>query len=257
MLILIGLGLADGKDISLRGLEAVKSAKNVYLESYTSLLQCSHEELEQQFGVSITRLSREDVEQKAERILGEAAKQDVVVLVIGDPFGATTHADLYLRAIEVKVEVHVIHNASILSAVGEVGLELYRYGKTVSIPYWEKGYEPASFLAGIKENFSRGLHTLCLLDIKVDEKRFMTIAESVDLLEKAEAQVEDESIIHENFPAIGIARLGSPHRVIRSGTLGQLKKLDFGGPPHALIIPGRLHPVEEEMLELWSESKYL
>ena len=38
MLYIIGLGLGDERDITLRGLDAVRSSDKVYLESYTSLL---------------------------------------------------------------------------------------------------------------------------------------------------------------------------------------------------------------------------
>jgi diphthine synthase len=38
MFYLIGLGLGDEKDISIKGLEAVKEADYVFLESYTSVL---------------------------------------------------------------------------------------------------------------------------------------------------------------------------------------------------------------------------
>jgi diphthamide biosynthesis methyltransferase len=38
MLYVIGLGLSDEKDITVRGLEAVKSCERVYLEAYTSIL---------------------------------------------------------------------------------------------------------------------------------------------------------------------------------------------------------------------------
>jgi len=38
MLYFIGLGLGDEKDITLRGLEAVRRCSHVFLESYTSLL---------------------------------------------------------------------------------------------------------------------------------------------------------------------------------------------------------------------------
>lgn len=38
MLYLIGLGLGDVKDITVKGLEVVKTAHKVYLEAYTSLL---------------------------------------------------------------------------------------------------------------------------------------------------------------------------------------------------------------------------
>jgi diphthine synthase len=38
MLYIIGIGLCDEKDITLRGLEAVKSSDEVFLEAYTSIL---------------------------------------------------------------------------------------------------------------------------------------------------------------------------------------------------------------------------
>lgn len=38
MLYLIGLGLADEKDISVKGLEIVRRAERVYLEAYTAIL---------------------------------------------------------------------------------------------------------------------------------------------------------------------------------------------------------------------------
>lgn len=38
MLYLIGLGLADETDITVKGLEIVKRADRVYLEAYTSIL---------------------------------------------------------------------------------------------------------------------------------------------------------------------------------------------------------------------------
>jgi diphthine synthase len=38
MLYLVGLGLGDETDITLKGLEVVKRAARVYLEAYTSIL---------------------------------------------------------------------------------------------------------------------------------------------------------------------------------------------------------------------------
>lgn len=38
MLYLVGLGLADEADITVKGLEVVKKADRVYLEAYTSIL---------------------------------------------------------------------------------------------------------------------------------------------------------------------------------------------------------------------------
>ena len=45
MLYLIGLGLCDVKDITVKGLEKVRECKRVYLEAYTSILGVGKEEL--------------------------------------------------------------------------------------------------------------------------------------------------------------------------------------------------------------------
>ena len=45
MLYIVGLGLADEKDISIKGLEIVKKANRVYLEAYTAVLLVNQEQL--------------------------------------------------------------------------------------------------------------------------------------------------------------------------------------------------------------------
>lgn len=40
MFYIIGLGLGDPKDVTVKGLEIIKSCERVYLESYTSILTC-------------------------------------------------------------------------------------------------------------------------------------------------------------------------------------------------------------------------
>ena len=44
-------------------------------------------------------------------------------------YRATTHTDLELRARQAGIPVRVIHNASIMNAVGVCGLQLYRFGE--------------------------------------------------------------------------------------------------------------------------------
>jgi diphthine synthase len=41
------------------------------------------------------------------------------------------------------------------------------FGYTVSIPLFEGDWQPDSFYERIKYNKAGGMHTLCLLDIKV------------------------------------------------------------------------------------------
>jgi hypothetical protein len=45
MLYFIGLGLADEKDITVKGLEIVQKAERVYLEAYTAVLLVEKEKL--------------------------------------------------------------------------------------------------------------------------------------------------------------------------------------------------------------------
>ena len=127
MLYLIGLGLGDHEDITIKGLNAIKKCKRIYLEHYTSILSCSKEDLEKYYNCSIIIADREQVESFAHQILKNADIEDVALLVVGDPFAATTHSDLVIRANEKNIPVQVIHNASIMSAIACCGLQVYFY----------------------------------------------------------------------------------------------------------------------------------
>jgi diphthine synthase len=45
MLVLIGLGLGDPQDITLKGLDYLRRSDKAYLEIYTSILSCGKSEL--------------------------------------------------------------------------------------------------------------------------------------------------------------------------------------------------------------------
>ncbi|PHU04777.1 Diphthine synthase [Capsicum chinense] len=53
----------------------------------------------------------------------------------------------------------------------------------------------------------------------------------------------------ENTICIGFALLGSEDHKVVAGSMKQLLTVDFGPPLHCLVIVGKTHPVEEEMLE--------
>ncbi|XP_077231407.1 putative diphthine methyl ester synthase [Tasmannia lanceolata] len=271
MLYIIGLGLADEKDITLRGLEAVKKCEKVYVEAYTSLLSFGVSSdglstLEELYGRPVTLADREMVEEKADDILSEARGSDVAFLVVGDPFGATTHTDLVVRAKKFGIRVEVIHNASVMNAVGVCGLQLYRYGETVSIPFFTETWRPDSFYEKILRNRQLGLHTLCLLDIRVKEPsleslcrgrkcyeppKFMNIQTAIEQLLEVE-QIHGESAYSEESTCVGFARLGSGDQRVVACSMRELMDVDFGAPLHCLVIVGKTHPVEEEMLEFYT-----
>jgi len=271
VLYLIGLGLGDEKDITIKGLEAVKKCSKIYLEAYTSILGVDKEKMEALYGKKLIVADREMAEsdQEVDRILNEATEADVAFLVVGDPFGATTHSDLVLRAYKKGVKVEIVHNASIVNAVGCTGLQLYNFGQIVSIVFFTETWKPDSFYDKIKGNKSLGLHTLCLLDIKVKEQsienlikgkkiyeppRYMTVNLCVKQLLEVE-ETKKEGVCREDTLCFGLARIGHPDQKIVSGTLKELLDVEFGPPLHSFIITGNLHALEAEMFNFYRVKK--
>lgn len=124
-------------------------------------------------GVKLIEADRDFCEVEIDGLLDRVAKDkesNYAFLVVGDAFCATTHSDLFLRAANLDIEVKVIHNASIISAVGCCGLQVYRFGETVSVPLWTEKWRPDSWYDKILQNRKAGLHTLVLVDIKVKER---------------------------------------------------------------------------------------
>ncbi|KAI8921268.1 tetrapyrrole methylase [Powellomyces hirtus] len=275
VLYIIGLGLSDEKDITVKGLEAVKSCERIYLEAYTSILTVGKERLEAFYEKPIVIADREMVESEADVILKDADKVNVAFLVVGDPFGATTHTDLVHRATELNIPVVPIHNASIMNAVGCCGLQLYNYGQTVSIVFFTDTWKPDSFYDKIGMNSKIELHTLCLLDIKVKEQsienlargrkiyeppRYMSINTAVSqLIEVAESRAEAEPAAVPAYTkhtiAVGLARVGCVDQKIVAGTLEELEHVDFGGPLHSLVLAGKMHFLEAEVVRAFAVDK--
>lgn len=251
MLHLIGLGLNDEKDISVKGLEIVKKCELIFLENYTAILQTKIPDLEKSYGKKIILANRDLVENKAEKEILEPAKtKNVAVLVVGDPLAATTHYDLIIRAKKLGIKVQIVHNASIMNAIAITGLQLYKFGKTTSIPFSEKDFQPETFYEVLKENQQNGAHTLFLLDLRPNENRFMTVNDAIREILRVEIKKGDH-IFTENTMCLGIARVGSPDQAIKYGKARDLLKINFGEPLHVLVVPGRLHFIEEEALEQW------
>ncbi len=240
---IIGIGLDNEKDITLKGLELVKASDIVYLENYTSKLNCKTEDLEKLYKKKIILASRTLVEGDNNEIIENAKTKEVSLLIIGDVFSATTHMDILIRCKELKIKTNIVNNAAILTAIGITGLQLYKFGKTTSIPFPEENFKPETAYDVIKEN--KDLHTLCLLDIKPPE--YMTVNEAIQILLDIEDKRKEKVFTKETL-CIGCARLGSNNYKIKTGTAEELLKEDFGKPLHCLIVPGKLHFMEEEVV---------
>ena len=244
MLYLIGIGLADEKDITLKGLEALRACDKIYMENYTSLLQVPFERLEEFYEKKIIISPRNTFENESAALVNEAKDKDVAVLVIGDALSATTHISLLMEAKEKGVASKVIHNASVLTAVGATGLQLYKFGRTASIPYHES-VAPYEIL---ELNQKAGLHSLFLLDLSPKDGQFMSASKAAEILLNIEEK-EKKKLISPITTAIAAIRLGSDSQKIISGPLSKIKASEFGPGPHCLIIPGDLHFMEEQALK--------
>jgi diphthine synthase len=264
VLYLIGLGLGDEKDITVKGLEAAKKCSKLYLEHYTSVLGVDYKKLEAFYEREVILADRELIESEVEAVILEPARnEDIGLLVVGDPFGATTHADLVLRAKQMGIEVKVIHNASIMNAIASCGLQLYNFGQTISMVFFDDNWRPESWYPKILSNTQAGLHTLCLLDIKMKEQslenlmrgrkvyeppRFMTIRQCIEQLLEVEDKRKENAYSRDSL-CIGVARLGRDDQLLVAGSMQELMDVDFGPPLHSFVIAGTVHPLEQEFVD--------
>ena len=230
MLYLIGLGLSDDS-ISKKGLEIAKRCKKIYLENYTAELPYSINEMERSIGKKITIADREFVE--GLKFLDEAKKTDVALLIYGSPLKATTHISIIQEAKKRKIKTRILHNASVFDAIAETGLQLYKFGKTTSMP----GFEAGSYMEIVKANLEIKAHTLILIDIGLEFQ---------DVLKRLDGDCAKNNIKLEKI--IICSKLGTEESKIYYGSIIKLRSLKVKAP-FCMVIPSELHFLEKEFLE--------
>jgi diphthine synthase len=228
---MVGLGLDDG-EITQKGLEALESAEKVFAEFYTNTETVDIEALEDKTGQEIRKLSREEVEQE-DKILESAREKDTVFLVSGDPLNATTHYDIKHRAEKEGVETEVVHAPSILTSVAETGLNVYKFGRVVTLP---EDMSPDSVIEHIEKNDSAGLHTLVLLDINYDAE------DAAEKLVGMSPELADRE-------ALFLERANAEDQQVSHGELEGLQST--GETPHCIVLVGEKSHKEEENLQAY------
>lgn len=273
---LIGIGMGSADDITLRGLNLAKAADTVFLEHYTAILidDADTTKLEQLIGKSVVLADRDAVESGAVLDSAEdpAKQHHVALLVVGDPLSATTHCDLIGRCTAKGIHVDVVGNASILTAVGCTGLQLYRYGQVLSLCFWTETWRPASYYDRLAANRALGIHTLLLLDIKVKEMSDENIARGRKIYEPARYMsaplaarqllaIEKDRALGVCRPdaiVITVARLGSPTGLVVVSTLEDLAAAPdelIGAPLHSIVLPGDVHECEADYVLLHTQLR--
>jgi diphthine synthase len=79
----------------------------------------------------------------------------------------------------------------------------------------------------------------------------MTANEAIDIMLKLEGKLK-KKMFTQDTPAIVVARAGSDDTIIKADKVLKLSKLNFGPPPHVLIVPGKLHFMEAEALRVFA-----
>lgn len=273
------MSLSPG-DITVKGLEVMKRAQHVYLEDYMFVTEDSIDAMQVLYDRPLVLCRREKIEARPDSIVNYTANGDVAILLIGDPLTATAHVRLLLHALEKRVPVNIIHNASILNAVGCCGLQLYSFGETVSIPLWSDETRPDTFYDKISSNLDNGWHTLCLLDAKLRLQTLentqnsrsetkqsgkpnnskslcqisMTVSQAarqiLDVIQERSGQGRLTPLTPENL-VIGLARVGTKTQLLKACTLEELVNADLGESPHSLVIVGETHPMEDEYINMF------
>jgi len=248
MLLLIGLGL-NTKDISVRAVEAIRNADGVLLERYTSFITDEYVKyLEEAAGKKIAEIYRTDLEENVKVTVSQARDKDVAILFPGDPLIATTHKIIIEAAKDLKIKTKVFHAPSILTAaIGESGLDAYRFGPITTIPFWYERYKPTSFLEVVKRNMQNNEHTLLLADIDREGNSPMRLGYAVQILKTADEE-KGYGLVKEDTHVIVVANAGREDGLVLYDRIARLEKYESGtkGKAISIIMMAKLSFAEEE-----------
>jgi len=241
----VGLGLTDERGVSERARAVLAASDVVFAEEYTAVAPPGTvERLGRLVGKEIVRLDRPLLESEAPILEALRTHARVALVVVGDPFAATTHVALRLAAEKAGHTWSYCPNASILTAAaGMLGLMHYRFGRTVSLPLPAEGFAPTSPLEHIAMNRSRDLHTLVLLDLRPEQGEFLSGRRALELIRERDPL---EAFVPDDAAVAVVARVGQEDARAWVGPLARLRSVDFGPPMHALVVLAPTLHFEEE-----------
>jgi diphthine synthase len=254
MLFLVGLGLSD-KDIPIGTIDACKKC-DLYIDNFTSMISESITNyITQTTGNEIKELSRKEMEEDAKEIVKKAKKKDIAILIGGDPLIATTHKILYIEAKKQGVETRIVHaNSIITTAIGESGLDFYRFGGMCTIPKWTAHYSPVSFYEKIEANLKNKEHTILLLDYDAKNRITLNISDAINALDKAEEHYK-KGIISGKTRIIILHNMSQNDSKVIPTNILNAKSLTYEGV-NIIILPAGLTDIEKEAVEARTDTKW-
>ena len=251
MLYFVGLGISGTKSIPIEVVKIIQEADFVYLEAFTSPISQIHEEEIKNMVNGNFKIAKRWLVEDGQEILKASKSSIVVLLSYGDPYIATTHIELRTRAKLENIETNTIHSASaITSMTGEAGLQFYKVGRMVTIMNEKKS--TITPYTAIFKNLTQGLHSIILLEYNHDENYFLDPKDAISNLLDVEKEQKRNVLNNDTF-AIIASRIGFETQKIISGKFSNLLKVDFGEPPHSIIITGKLHFTESDAINVLTE----
>ena len=251
MLWFVGLGISGTQSIPIEVVKIIQKADFVYLESFTSPIYKQQEEEIKNIVSGSFKIAKRWLVEDGQEILKASKSSTVVLLSYGDPYIATTHIELRTRAKLEKIETNTIHSASaITSMIGEAGLQFYKVGRIVTIMNEKKSV--ITPYTAIFKNLIQGLHSVILLEYNQDENYFLDPNDAISSLMDVEKEQKRNVVNNDTF-AIVASRIGFETQKITSGKFSNLLKVDFGEPPHSIIITGKLHFTESDAINVLTE----
>jgi len=251
MLWFVGLGISGTRSIPIEVVKIIQEADFVYLEAFTSPISKQHEDEIKNMVNGSFKIAKRWLVEDGQEILKASKSSIVVLLSYGDPYIATTHIELRTRAKLENIETKTIHSASVItSMIGEAGLQFYKVGRVVTIMNEKKS--TITPYTAIFKNLTQGLHSVILLEYNQDEKYFLDPKHAISNLLDVEKE-QKRSVLNNDTFAIIASRIGFKTQKIISGKFSNLLKVDFGEPPHSIIITGKLHFTESDAINVLTE----
>jgi len=251
MLWFVGLGISGTRSVTIEVVKIIQEADFVYLEAFTSPISKQHEDEIKNMVNGSFKIAKRWLVEDGQEILKTSKSSTAVLLSYGDPYVATTHIELRTRAKLENIETNTIHSASaITSMVGEAGLQFYKVGRMVTIMNEKKS--TITPYTAIFKNLTQGLHSIILLEYNHDENYFLDPKDAISNLLDVEKEQKRNVLNNDTF-AIIASRIGFETQKIISGKFSNLLKVNFGEPPHSIIITGKLHFTESDAINVLTE----
>ena len=250
MLTFVGLGIGGPQALSEKSRKIISESDLVYFEQFTSPMSETQTQFLQDITKGQFKLAPRWLVEDGKEILEAAKTNKVALLSYGDPYIATTHIELRVRAIQDGTKTDTIHASSaITSLIGECGLHFYKVGKTVTIM---SGIPSSTAYYSIFENLKLGNHTIILLEWNQNKNFFLDPKDAISSLLDQEKE-QGRKVFSGDTYGIVASRIGQDDQKIIAAKFSDLAVQDFGAPPHTIIIPGVMHFTESDALKVLAQ----